>query len=157
MSSNEPRDQLAALVADQGIDLRRDIPIGGWPDDEAALYTEMAPEKHTPARVNWLGQEARRAAIQRLRCEKLADSLLSEGWRPPHRRIETAAALSDEPDGTVLRFRGGVVAAVNTANGHWPGRVRTLESPVDHWHLSDGDTDLFPAVVLWEPKEAAGE
>lgn len=84
----------------------------------------------------------------------LADAIVSAGWRPPPRVIETASVLRDESHGTVIRFRDGTVAAVDTAGGHWPGRVMTLENPVDYWHLTDGDMELFPALVLWEPEEA---
>ncbi|WP_227979944.1 hypothetical protein [Nocardia spumae] len=76
------------------------------------------------------------------------------GWHPPPRVIESASAMQDERHGTVVRFRNGVVGAVDTGGGEWPGRVMTLQNPVYYWHLDDSDSGLFPALVLWEPEEA---
>lgn len=143
MSSNEPRDQLAELIADQGIDLRRDIPVNGWPADEAAMYAEMAPEKHTAERVNWDRQEARRAAIQRLRCEKVADALLSAGWQPPPRRIATAELDTMRP-GTLLREATTGRVYERRAAGYWialNGPAIDVYAPMHRWS------------VLWEPEE----
>lgn len=123
MSSNEPRDQLAAL---------------------AKRIRSQAVISTRPGQLD---------ELERIANDLAALELEFAGWRPPPRVIETASVLRDESHGTVIRFRDGTVAAVDTAGGHWPGRVMTLENPVDYWHLTDGDTELFPALVLWEPEE----
>lgn len=79
-----------------------------------------------------------------------ADTILTEGWRPPSRLIRTAEQLMREADGTALRFAGGEFGAINTASGRWPGRVNLLRPHA--WLMPDEFTaDHFPALVLWEP------
>ncbi|MBF6187619.1 hypothetical protein [Nocardia farcinica] len=105
------REQLIALLDAQGIDYRRDIPLSGWPADEAALW---APSEISPGRVNFGAQAARRAAIQRRRIEKLADAILGAGLFPP--------ARVDEAEETRARA-AELEAALSEANA---ARIRHL-------------------------------
>lgn len=142
------RDTLAELIDSQGIDLRRDIPFGGWPADEVALYTRMSPANHSPDRVNRAGQLARRNAIQRLRAEKVADAVLAAGFRPPARVIETVEALAALPIGTVALTPSGKAWTRITETRWEQGRYGLADSHALIAH--------HPVMtVLWTPEQEA--
>lgn len=68
-----PREQLAQLIETQGYTLDRGADVRDWPADEQELHR----------RPDWGSFDIRAAAVQQYRREKLADALITAGWRPP--------------------------------------------------------------------------
>jgi hypothetical protein len=102
-------------------------------------------------------------AICTANVEAVAGAVITLGWRPPPRRIETAAAIAEERTGTVIRSRSGDIGSVDHGpNGEWigPATLVHLLDPGSGIELSVADladdelASTFPYTVLHEPEEA---
>lgn len=132
MSSNEPRDQLAAI---------------------AKRIRSQAVISTRPGQLD---------ELERIANDLAALELEFAGWRPPPRVIETPenegdytaaiAALDTLPRRAIVQVRNHVFQSIGSGWWETVGRHRAFstEQIVD---VADGDS----VVVLWEPEETAGE
>ena len=148
VSRNEPRDQLAALLAEQLYD--RGEYVADWPEDERELHRNGFPDA-------WTDFRSRTEAVQKLRYKKAADAVIAftGGWRPPPRVIETAEELDALPE----------LAVIRTDEGRVFEKVGSFPDPDQFGYRSDwmgmdseftlgtDEIDDLPATVLWSPEE----
>lgn len=118
----------------------------------------------------WVGQLLGELEAERTRCDKAAEALLAEGWRPPARAIETVKdmdALQAAQD-VIDAGRSGVncwAAVIQDAHGAVYTRdVDNLQDEVDQgghagWWITgsgrddiDSSTLVYPVTVLWMPE-----
>lgn len=145
MSSTEPRDQLADLLAEHLYD--RGEYVADWPEDERALQRDINA---------WTDFRDRAEKVQRLRFEKAADAVIAftGGWRPPPRVIETPEELDALSTGTAILASGEVylgrrleVDGAAPILWYWAFGVLGRTSVMVLAACGDGVT------VLWEPEE----
>lgn len=129
-------DHLQTHLFDRGNDVRT------WPPDEQELFRDLKA---------WNSFGERTAKVQRLRFEKAATALLTVGWRPPLRRIETVEELHALPPESVVLViasaededEPAAIVWVQEHDGDWaePGSIES--EPASEINL--------PVWLLWSP------